>query len=107
MSATCTVDCNIYESVHVLKDWYVYIVRCADDSLYTGVTTDINRRLYEHNNTLKGAKYTKSRRPVKVVYISSPVTRSEALKKEYAMKKKTKKMKETFLIEYGIINDNV
>ncbi len=104
---TFIVDCDIYESVHVLKDWYVYIVRCADNSLYTGVTTNVVRRIHEHNNTSKGAKYTKSRRPVKVVYVSTPTTMSEALKSEYKIKKKTKKMKEAFLTENNTVNDDV
>ena len=47
--------------------WYLYIVECSDGTLYTGVTKDVDRRLYEHNNTSRGAKYTKTRRPVKLV----------------------------------------
>jgi putative endonuclease len=48
--------------------WYVYILECKDKTFYTGITTDLERRIKEHNNSLLGAKYTKSRRPVKLVY---------------------------------------
>lgn len=48
--------------------WTVYMVRCKDGSLYTGITTDLHRRLQEHNSSKKGAKYTRSRRPVSLVY---------------------------------------
>ncbi len=68
--------------------WYVYIVRCADNTLYTGVTTDIARRLREHNGQRKqGAKYTLAKRPVRVVYLESVPTRSTALRRESAIKK--------------------
>ena len=50
------------------RNWSVYIVRCADDSLYTGITIDLERRLHEHNNAKNGAKYTRPRRPVTLVY---------------------------------------
>ena len=70
--------------------YYVYIVRCSDNSLYTGITTDINRRIYEHNETKKGAKYTKSRRPVSLVYSALIGDRSSAQKEEYRIKKLSK-----------------
>jgi len=71
-----------------MKHWYVYMLRCADDSLYTGITTDIERRLGEHNNTSKsvGAKYTRSRRPVKLVYHEQLLTRAEATSRELEIK---------------------
>lgn len=65
---------------------YVYVVKCRDGSLYTGYTTDVNRRIWEHNHSSKGAKYTRSRRPVTLVYSESYSTRSEAMKREYAIK---------------------
>lgn len=65
---------------------YVYVVKCRDGSLYTGYTTDVNRRVWEHNYSSKGAKYTRSRRPVTLVYSESYSTRSEAMKREYAIK---------------------
>ena len=70
--------------------YYVYIVRCSDNSLYTGITTDINRRIHEHNETKKGAKYTKSRRPVSLVYSALIGDRSSAQKEEYRIKKLSK-----------------
>ena len=73
--------------------WFVYVVRCSDDSLYTGITTDINRRIEEHNTSNKGAKYTRTRRPVKLEYKEIYVDRSTASKREYAIKKLTRKQK--------------
>ena len=50
------------------KAWFLYVLRCADDTFYTGTTTDISRRLDEHNTKACGAKYTKTRRPVELVF---------------------------------------
>jgi len=69
------------------KDWYVYIVKCSDNSLYTGITVDLERRVEEHNTSNKGAKYTKSRRPVHLVYSETQHDRSSASKRESAIKK--------------------
>ena len=69
------------------KDWYVYIVKCSDNSLYTGITVDLERRVEEHNTSKKGAKYTKSRRPVHLVYSEKQQDRSSASKRESAIKK--------------------
>lgn len=71
-------------------DWFVYIVRCADNSLYTGVATDVERRLAEHNESPKGARYTSSRRPVRVVYTAPCANRSEAMKEEWRIKQLTR-----------------
>lgn len=65
---------------------YVYILRCKDGSLYTGYTTDLSRRVWEHNYSSKSAKYTRSRRPVVLVYSESYSSKSEALRREYAIK---------------------
>ena len=65
--------------------WYVYIVRCADGSLYTGVTTDVVARVDAHN-TGRGAKYTRSRLPVELVYQEPVADRGEALRREYRIK---------------------
>lgn len=65
---------------------YVYILRCNDGSLYTGYTTDLTRRVWEHNHSNKGAKYTRSRRPVVLVHSESYSSRSDAMKREYAIK---------------------
>ena len=51
--------------------WHVYIVECADGTYYTGITTDVDRRINEHNYSFRSAKYTRSRRPVRLVYVSS------------------------------------
>ena len=67
------------------KEWVVYLVRCADESLYCGITNDIERRLVAHNSG-KGAKYTKSRIPVEMAGVSSKMTKSEALKLERRIK---------------------
>lgn len=70
--------------------YFVYILECSDGSLYTGITTNITKRLDEHNTNEKGAKYTKARRPVKLVYQETSENRSSASKREYAIKKLTR-----------------
>lgn len=80
------------------KPWFVYILRCADNSLYTGVALDVSKRLAEHNGTEKnGAKYTLARRPVKLVYREMSVSRSQACKREYAIKSLSKAEKESLI----------
>ncbi len=71
-----------------LKMYYVYIVKCADDTLYTGISTQLERRIEEHNSSDKGAKYTRVRRPVELVYSEEYPDRSAASKREYEIKKK-------------------
>ncbi|MGA0023930.1 MAG: GIY-YIG nuclease family protein [Burkholderiales bacterium] len=67
--------------------WQVYIVRCADDSLYTGIALDLERRIAEHNgNGGPGASYTRSRRPVTLVYCEAAADRSAASRREYEIK---------------------
>jgi len=75
------------------KPWYVYIVRCSDRSLYTGVTTDIQRRVHEHNHSSRGAKYTRARRPVELMWSKEYPDRSSAQSAEYSFKKLTHKQK--------------
>lgn len=65
--------------------YYVYILRCRDDTLYTGITTDVLRRVQQHNDGT-GAKYTRSRRPVFLVYSEPVGDHSAALRREYAIK---------------------
>jgi len=79
------------------KKWFIYIVRCKDNSLYTGITTNITRRVDEHNFSKKGAKYTRSRRPVLLVYSKQIESRSAALKLEYVFKQFDKKKKEEII----------
>lgn len=71
------------------SQWYVYMVQCSDDSLYTGVTTDLDRRLEEHNHGPNAARYTRPRRPVKLVYAETADCRSSACKREHALKQLT------------------
>ena len=66
------------------KNWIVYLVRCSDKSLYCGISNDYKNRLIEHNSG-KGAKYTRSRRPVKLIGISPEMTKSEALKEPFSL----------------------
>jgi putative endonuclease len=66
---------------------YVYILECSDKTLYAGSTNNIEKRLQEHNNTRAGAKYTRARRPVKLVYVEICSTPSAALKREVEIKK--------------------
>lgn len=73
--------------------YFIYILKCSDETLYTGITTDVKRRVDEHNNSTKGAKYTKLRRPVVLVYSEKSENRSTASKREYAIKKLTRKEK--------------
>lgn len=66
--------------------WFVYIVRCRDNSLYTGITTDLQKRIDKHNQGRDGAKYTRSRRPVQLVYVEEYRSRNKASKREYQLK---------------------
>ncbi len=78
---------------YMSEHWWVYIAQCADGSLYTGITTDVERRMAEHNDAKIGAKYTRSRQPVALAYAESAASRSEALKRESALKKRTRQEK--------------
>jgi putative endonuclease len=69
------------------------MLECSDGTLYTGITTDLVRRLDEHNNSAKGAKYTRARRPVKLVYSEEVENRSDASKREFFIKKISRKDK--------------
>lgn len=92
-------------------NYFVYIARCADGTLYTGYTTDLERRLKEHNGEDQsrykikvkmsaGARYTRSRRPVKFMYSEQFFNRSEAMKREAEIKKLTKSEKELVIKNY-------
>ena len=69
------------------EQWWVYLVRCSDGTLYTGITNDLERRIVEHNSKNGGARYTRSRRPVKLVYSEQTESRSGAAKREYRIKR--------------------
>ena len=75
---------------------YVYILKCKDDSFYTGWTTDLSKRIQRHNLGL-GAKYTRSRRPVELIYFETFENKSEALKREYQIKQLSSKQKEKLI----------
>jgi len=78
----------------VENQWTVYILRCADDSLYTGITTDVTRRLKEHNEGPRGASYTRARRPVALVFSFVVADRSAASRMEASIKALDRKTKE-------------
>jgi putative endonuclease len=69
--------------------YYLYLLQCADDSFYAGITVDLERRLAEHNNSKLGSKYTRARRPVKLVFSQEFKDRSTATKAELDLKKLT------------------
>ena len=80
------------------SQWYVYVLRCADNSLYTGVALDVHKRLDEHNGITKnGAKYTHARRPVELVYQEPANSRSDACKREYVIRNLKKTQKENLI----------
>lgn len=76
-----------------LSPWYVYVLRCRDGSLYTGITTDLAGRIASHNSGIGGSKYTKARRPVALVYKEPAGSRSEAAKREFQIKQMPVKAK--------------
>ena len=76
--------------------WYLYILRCKDNSLYTGITTDVEKRLETHRSG-KGAKYTRGRTPLELVYSEVCGDRSMAQKREAAVKKMTRQQKEKLI----------
>jgi len=80
--------------------WYLYVVQCCDGTLYTGVTTNLSRRVDEHNNSTKGAKYTRTRRPVSLVWKREYKNRSEAQAAEHKFKKLPRNQK------WGMIKGN-
>lgn len=82
-----------------MSDWTVYILRCKDDSLYTGITIDLERRLAEHNNDNRlGARYTRARRPVTLVYQENVASRSLAARREAEIKQLSKADKELLIV---------
>ena len=74
------------------KTWYLYILECGDGTLYTGITDDVERRLAQHSAG-KGAKYTRGRGPLKLVYREACGTHSDALKREHAVHRMTRQEK--------------
>ena len=85
-----------------VKSWQVYIVRCADATLYTGIARDVAKRLHEHNHSQLAARYTRGRRPVVLVYSECCDTRSQALRRELAIKKLSRRDKELLCRQAGV-----
>ncbi|WP_321325176.1 GIY-YIG nuclease family protein [Thiomicrorhabdus sp.] len=80
------------------QNWFVYLLRCADNTLYCGITTNLIKRLRQHNGEIVGgAKYTKVRQPCELVYSEKSESRSEASKREYEIKQLSKKAKEQLI----------
>ena len=85
------------------NNWYVYILQCSDNTLYTGITTDVDRRLDEHNHdNQKGARYTRCRRPVTLIYHETVPDRSSASKREAQLKKLPRQKKLALINERTI-----
>ena len=78
------------------QTWYLYILRCKDDTLYTGITTDVEKRLEAHRAG-RGAKYTRGRTPLELVYRETCGTHSQALKRELEIKKLTRQEKQNLI----------
>jgi putative endonuclease len=79
--------------------YFIYLLRCSDNSLYCGQTKDLKRRIEEHNSGNSKSKYTHARRPVKLVYSEKYKTINEVLKREFEIKKMTKKEKEALILK--------
>ena len=95
------VDCFRHAELkpsHVKPSWHVYILRCADDSLYTGISTDVTRRCEQHNAGT-ASRYTRSRRPVEIVYQETQPDKSHALKRELAIKKLSRQQKDSLIAD--------
>ena len=88
------------------KKYYTYILLTKNNTLYCGYTDDVNRRFKTHTEG-KGAKYTKSNKPIKIVYQKAFNTKSEAMKEEYRIKKLTKKQKLEIISEYNKIHNHL
>jgi len=88
------------------RSWFTYILLCSDATLYTGVTTDITRRLQEHNSQQGGARYTRCRKPVQLVFVEQQASRAQACQRESAIKKLSAAAKRQLIGEH-LTQDNV
>lgn len=84
------------------EHWYVYMVRCSDDSLYTGVARDLQQRITQHNTGTRGARYTRGRRPVELVYQERVADRSSAQQREYQIKQLTAAQKRRLIHQSNV-----
>jgi putative endonuclease len=73
--------------------YFIYMLLCSDETIYTGTTNDVPKRVLDHNTSARAAKYTRSRRPVHLVYTEEVPTKGEALKREAVLKKMTREQK--------------
>ncbi len=80
--------------------WHVYILQCNDGTLYTGICINIGQRLHQHNALKSGARYTRSRRPVKLVYSEQALSRSQATRREYEIKRMRVEQKRALIHKY-------
>ncbi len=80
--------------------WYTYMVRCSDRTLYTGIAKDPEKRLHEHNTGKNGARYTRSRRPVRLVYQEKFTSRSAAAKREHQLKQMSRAAKQKIMRDH-------
>jgi len=89
-----------------MNDWYVYMLKCSDNSIYTGITTDLNKRVKRHNSG-DGAKYTRSRRPVSLAYFQKLTSESEAKIREMQIKSLGRDNKERLIGAVGFPRLNI
>lgn len=87
-----------------MKKNFVYILKCNDHTLYTGWTTDLDKRISSHNRG-KGAKYTRARLPVQLIYYETFEERSSAMKREYEIKHLSRRDKEDLINQYKMLNN--
>lgn len=80
--------------------WFVYILRCSDNTLYTGVARDLDKRLHQHNHSRDGAKYTRGRRPVELVYQERAQDRSTAQQREHCIKRLSVEKKRQLIAQH-------
>jgi putative endonuclease len=86
----------------VVKDiWFVYMVRCSDGTLYTGITKDLAKRMAAHNSGRDGARYTRSRRPVRLVFAKQAASKAAAARLEYRIKKLKRSKKNNLINNEG------
>lgn len=83
------------------KKYYTYMVECSDGTYYTGYTTNLEKRIKAHNTGKTGAKYTRTRRPVKLIYYEEYETLHDALSREAGIKRLTRKQKEELRLQGG------
>ena len=88
-----------------MSEWFVYIAKCRDDSLYCGISTNVERRIHEHNHTKRAARYTRSRRPVSLIFKSISMNRSQASFIEARFKKLKVTQKRELINDIRKFND--